>query len=82
MARVYYEKQASILASIVALADPKGAQAAQRATYLQDLNDVATSTDITATFQKNLASHRQSVLPVDAGRALETYLQDKSRIFS
>lgn len=76
-----YEKQASILAQVVALPDPKGAQAAQRATLLQNLNDAVTNTEITTTFQKNLAIHRQAVLPVDAGRALETYLRDKSRIF-
>lgn len=77
-----YLALANILAQIVALPDPKGADAAQYQALVDQLSQATDELSATSTaFTKSVQQHRNEVLPVNASKQLEGYLTGKSRIF-
>ncbi len=77
-----YGSVANILAQIVALPDPEGADKARHDELVNELSQATDELSVSSTeFTKSIQQHRNQVLPVNASKPLESYLNDKSRIF-
>lgn len=77
-----YGNLAAAIESMVALSDPRGANAAQYQVLTSQRDEATTAlTTDSNTFSKNLQNHRASVLTTDVATKLAAYLNDKSRIF-
>lgn len=77
-----YEAFATALENRLALADPKGVDATLAKQYSVSQNAALTGlTQASATFSKNLNTHKQAVDITESAMALDDYLTKKSRIF-
>lgn len=80
---VDYTNLANVMENIVALKDPKGADAAQYQAYTNQRTDILNDLNTTSTtFSKNLQTHQQAVDITATAKALDDYLSHKSSVFS